>query len=138
MVDVDENRVAQIERGARYVSEPEWRIRLGEAEFPDARQSADGVRVGDAREAEICFELRPPPGTREALACASDLVIGARQLVSDGRIEFDAAQAVRWVPRYRQQKSRVANDGRIDDDVLAEAALVALLLFDASRKDPSE
>ena len=138
VIGIDEDRIAKIQSRPRDVAELERRIRLGEAELPDSHQPADSIGIGDAGEAEVRLRLRPPPRTREALTRSSDLVIGAVQLVPDGAVQFRSAQRIGRMPRQRQQKSGTTDDRRIDDDVLSEPALVALLLLDTGWKNPSE
>src|SRR2546423_1223265 len=134
VVGVDENRIAEIQKSPRHVPEPERRVRLRERQLSDANEATNCVRIGDACETEIRLRLTPTPRPREPFARSSDLVVGPCQLVTNSAVAPGAPQRIRWTPRQRQQKCGIMDDGRIDDDVLTEAALIALLLLDARRK----
>ena len=138
MLAIDEYRITQIQRRSYHIGELERRIRFSETQISDSDQPTDRVGVRDARKAEIRVSVRPAPGARESFAGAPYLVVLARQLEANGAVTFGASQSVGHVPRQRQQEPCVANDRRIDDDVLAETARVALLLLDARRKDSPE
>ena len=99
----------------------------------------NGVRIGDAREAEIGLHalvhrhVRANPSRVRRISWS-----GRLELEPERTIELGAVQAVGWMPRQRQRELRVVDLRGVHNDVLSEAALVSLLLLDAGGKDSPE